>query len=98
MRAMSRSAELTGGRRWGIFGLTFLIGLVLFGILMIWVVPLFKRPDAEFFASLKQYAITFMVVMGVFQMFMGIVEAVSYALLRQDKEGMTHEQLARVFD
>ena len=36
--------------------------------------------------------------MGVFQMFTGIVQAVSYALLRMDKEGVTHDELARVFE
>lgn len=96
--AMSRSAELTHGRRWGIFGLTFLIGLALVVILMAWIVPMLQKPDLEILTKLKQYSITFVVLMGVFQLFTGIVEAVSYALLRQDKDGVTHEELARVFD
>jgi hypothetical protein len=31
-------------------------------------------------------------------MFTGIVEAVSYALLRKDKDGTSYESLAKVFE
>lgn len=97
--AFNRSATLTSGRRWGIFGLTFLIGLVQLGILMVWLAP---KLTGDFEESLGEGiasgALTFMIVISVFQLFTGIVEAVSYALLRQDKDGMSHEILASVFD
>lgn len=97
-QAFSRSAELTSGRRWGIFGLTFLIGLMLIGLLMVWIVPMFELGEAELMSSMRSSAIMLIVTMGVFQMFTGIVQAVSYALLRMDKEGVSHNELAKVFE
>ena len=96
--ALSRSAELTRGRRWGIFGLTFLIGLVMLAILFAYVMPLFDKSRDTVVASMKGTSLTVIITIGVFQMFNGIVQAVSYALLRADKDGMTHEQLAAVFE
>lgn len=96
--AFTRSAELTRGRRWGIFGLTFLIGLLLMVLLMAWIVPMFTSSEENILSSLRQSSILFVVTMGVFQMFTGIVQAVSYCLLRLDKEGVTHDELARVFE
>jgi len=97
-QALSRSSELTRGRRWGIFGLTFLIGLMLIGMLMVWIVPMFEKSGEDLAASLKSSSLLFVGTMALFQMFTGIVEAVSYALLRQDKDGVTHDELARVFE
>ncbi|MBA3394167.1 MAG: hypothetical protein H0T89_16080 [Deltaproteobacteria bacterium] len=96
--AFTRSSELTRGRRWGIFGLTFLIGLALVALLMAWVIPMFEKSEADLMSTMRQSAIMFVVTMGIFQMFTGIVQAVSYALLRLDKEGVTHEELAKVFE
>jgi hypothetical protein len=96
--ALSRSADLTKGRRWGIFGMNFLMGLVMMGLLMAWIVPMFSKGADEALAAFKNTAYMFLAVLGIFQMFTGIVEAVSYALLRVDKEGITHEQLAKVFE
>ncbi len=97
--ALSRSATLTHGRRWGIFGLLFLINLVQIGLMAIFVVPLFTNDNGmEVLTTIKSTSLFVIVIMAVFQMFNGIVEAVSYALLRQDKDGVTHEELARVFE
>lgn len=96
--AFTRSAELTKGRRWGIFGLTFLIGIVMVVVMVVWIVPMAERAPAELLAAAKTSAIAFVVIMGVFQTFTGIVQAVSYCLLRLDKEGVTHAELARVFE
>lgn len=97
LAALSRSAELTRGRRWGIFGIVLL--MILAGILMgvALVMPLMSR-GSESLGNLKTLAYQFVILMGLFQVFMSIVQAVSYALLRSDKDGMTHEQLASVFD
>jgi hypothetical protein len=96
--ALSRSGHLTGGRRWGIFGLTFLMGLLLVGLLMLWIMPMFAADADTVVGSLRKTAILLVVTVGVFQTLTGIVQAVSYALLRQDKEGISHEELARVFE
>ena len=97
-KALSRSAELTGGRRWGIFGLTFLIGLVQIAIIMAVVAPMLTKGGDEILKNLKSTSLICVIVIGVFQMFDGVVQAISYALLRADKDGMSHEQLAKVFE
>ena len=94
--ALARSAELTKDRRWGIFGLTFLLGLALIAVIIVWAIPVFSgaaSPD-----ELRLAALGIVGSLGVLQMFTGIVEAVSYVLLRGDKDGMTYDQLGRVFD
>lgn len=96
--AFTRSAELTKGRRWGIFGLTFLVGLMLAGLLLIWIVPMFDDASLESASSMRRSSIMVVVILGVFQTFTGVAQAVSYALLRQDKEGVSHAELARIFD
>ena len=95
--AFSRSAHLTAGRRWGIWGMMFLVGLVQVGLLALFVVPAFMRSDGDVNA-LKTPIIGAVAVLGLFYMFTNVVEAVSYVLLREDKDGVTHEELARVFE
>ena len=96
--AFSRSAALTRGRRWGIFGLTFLLGLMLAGLLLLWIVPMFSGNGFDTVAEIHRSAIEVVVVLGVFQMITGIAQAVSYALLREDKDGISYAELARIFD
>ncbi len=95
--AFTRSTALTRQRRWGIFGLTFLIGLALIGMLFGWIIPMFKEVGMDL-TGLRRPSLLFVGVMGVFQLFMGITQAVSYALLRQDKDGLNHADLAKVFE
>jgi hypothetical protein len=97
--AFQRSAELTRGRRWGIFGLSFLVGLVLVALLFALVFPLLlKENSGALLANWKSTAIEVTIVVGVCYMFTGIVAAVSYALLREDKDGVHHDALAKIFD
>jgi hypothetical protein len=95
--ALSRSAHLTSGRRWGIFGMLFLIGVVQIGLMAAWIAPMFTSDDVDF-ASMETSLTVVVVMVGVFYMFTSIVEAVSYALLRQDKDGVSHAELAKVFE
>lgn len=98
--ALSRSSFLTKGRRWGIFGLTFLLGLLVVALMLVWLVPIINDAgeSADFAGRLRTAMYGCVLVIGVFNMFVGIVEATSYALLRLDKEGVSHEELARVFE
>jgi len=100
MAALTRSSQLTKGRRWGIFGLTFLIGLLLVGLLLIWIVPqLENMGDTETAVrQLEHSSIMFVVTIGLFHLFSGIVEAVAYVLLREDKDGVSVQELAKIFD
>ena len=83
--AFSRSSVLTQGRRGGSFGLTFLIGLALIGLLAIWIVPMFSREPHEIMAGLRTSALMFVATMAVFQTFSGIAQAVSYARLARTR-------------
>jgi len=96
--AFSRSSELTKGRRWGIFGLTFLIGVIPAGLLLILIVPTLEHGSIDSISSLRTYSILVVAIIGVFETFSGVAQAVSYALLRQDKDGVGHAELARVFE
>lgn len=96
--ALSRSATLTQGRRGGIFGLLFLLGAIVGIALLAWIVPMVNDRSSNPFARFKDATLMFAIVMAVFRTYLGIVEAVSYALLRQEKDGVTHEELARVFE
>lgn len=97
--AFSRSAQLTSGRRWGIFGLSFLVGLMAIVLMAIWIVPLLEESNpGSAAASLAHASIWFVLTIGLLQLFQGIVQAVAYALLRQDKDGVSYEELARIFE
>ena len=97
--AFSRSAQLTSGRRWGIFGLSILVGIIGIVLMAIWIVPLLEEShSSSAITSLAYSSIGFVLTLGVFQLFQGIVQAVAYALLRQDKDGMSYEELARIFE
>jgi hypothetical protein len=98
--AFARSSQLTSGRRWGIFGMMLLIALMAGVLLFAWIIP--RARDAAQSADVAEYfahlSIWFTLAIGVFHMFQGIVEAVAYALLRRDKDGVSYEELARIFD
>ncbi len=96
--AMSRSGTLTAGRRWGIFGLLFLVGLVQIGVIFMFVAPLFSSNADASESTFIAMSIKVVVTMGIFYMFSGIAQAVSYVLLRQDKEGVSHDELAKIFE
>jgi hypothetical protein len=102
--AFSRSAQLTAGRRLGILGLSLLIGIAMAAVLVLgisWLALLLRDPEAPVkwvMRTAQKSAIAFVITMGAFQMFNGIVQAVAYALLRQDKDGVSHEELAKVFE
>jgi hypothetical protein len=97
MAALTRSSQLTSGRRWGIFGLAALV--VLLGILFVavWLLPQL-REGGDTVARTREAALTFMVVIGVYYLFYGITQAVSYVLLREDKDGVSRQELAKIFE
>jgi len=96
--ALVCSVALTSGCRWGIFGLNFLIGLVAVILMVAWLVPMISEGSGDLEGSMRTGGLVLIGVLGLFQLFSGIVAAVSYALLRQDKDGISHEELARVFE
>jgi hypothetical protein len=95
--AFTRSAELTRGRRWGIFGLSFLLGLMVVCAIAFRIVPILQAGSSVTHEMLRSASIGVIAILAVFQLLNGIVQAVSYALLRQDKEGISHAELAQIF-
>ena len=98
LRAFVRSAELTRGRRWGIYGLSLLLGVIALAMLFLWIMPSLEQGFALAITTVVSSSIAFNVVFGLLELYGGIVQAVSYALLRQDKDGTSLEELARVFE
>ncbi len=100
--ALSRSAALTQGRRGGIFGLNFLIGLIIAVIIIAMVVPMFSGSShdsaSEIANKAKSTAFLLLGTVCLFQLFSGVVQAVSYSLLRADKDGVSNDELAKVFE
>ena len=47
---------------------------------------------------IKHIVITLVPVMCAYQLFIGVVQAVSYSLLRADKDGVSNDDLAKVFE
>jgi hypothetical protein len=99
--ALSRSAQLTAGRRAGIFALVLVTGLGMVVALYAVFVPAMEAlgsGGAHTLATFKQTLIICFAVFAAFQLLLGIVQAVSYSLLRTDKEGVSNEELAAVFE
>jgi hypothetical protein len=94
--ALGRSSTLTNGRRWGIFGLLFLIGLGLVVVAIVLFAPMIASGGRG--SDFKHMVMIIVPTFCAFQLFVGVVQAVSYSLLRADKDGVTHEELAKVFE
>jgi len=96
--AMSRSSFLTDKRRWGIFGLILLLTISIYIFGYVYLVSMISGSSADDLARFKLMGAVFLGFWALFQTFKGIVQAVSYVLLRQDKEGITNDELASVFE
>lgn len=98
--AIGRSTTLTEGRRGGIFLLNFLVGIIVVGVIMGVVAPLLTAPSKspeEILTTFKHVTYFLVGLIAVFQILIGVLQAVSYALLRTDKEGISNEDLAAIF-
>ena len=94
--ALGRSATLTQGRRGGIFGLTFVLGLALVIVMVAVLAPMIAHGGSG--TEFRHDVMVLIPIICVFQMFVGITQAVSYSLLRADKDGVSNEELAKVFE
>jgi hypothetical protein len=104
--ALSRSAALTKGHKGGIFGLLFIVGVINFVINKILTATLVPSPASlttsaavdDFVKSLPKIvyiSIAESVIMGSLG---AVLCAVSYYLLRSEKEGTNIDQIGSVFD
>jgi hypothetical protein len=98
--SMGRSAELTKGRRWSIFGLMLIV------VIMIWIlefalIAVFIRPTAGLIAGMNAplFRVLFAPIVGLITTpIFSAGYAALYYELRSTREGVGVEALASVFD
>lgn len=93
--SFSRSADLTRGRRWPIFGL-----LLVIYILIIVAMMAFTFIGGVTFALISPVAflIVLYLVQALTTAYLAVATAVTYYYLRADKEGVDIEDIAKLFD
>jgi hypothetical protein len=92
IESLKRSAELTKGYRWSVFGILLII--VVAGIVVGFVVQFILLPVGGY----SLYAVGTWVVQAAFGAFSATAAAVGYYFLRVAKEGADIVEIARVFD
>jgi hypothetical protein len=99
--ALSRSAELTRGHRWGIFGLAIIVGVAALGLTWVnehKVIPSLVTGSTSL-SMIKFKAVLSLLLQYVLTAtFAGVMASVTYYLLRSEKEGTNIDQIGSVFD
>jgi hypothetical protein len=90
--SLKRSADLTKGYRWTIFGILFVIGLIL---IIATIILSFVLLSA---AGFTVFSIGAWVLQAIFGAFSATLAAVGYYFLRATKEGVDIADIAKVFD
>ncbi|MBA3504120.1 MAG: hypothetical protein M4D80_21335 [Myxococcota bacterium] len=102
--ALARSRELTQGHKLEIFGLLFLIGLISVGLTFLAQELFVKGGDID---SISQNAIDSLIRRAIYVQLAlnviisslgGVMQAVAYYYLRNEKEGTSATELGRIFD
>jgi hypothetical protein len=101
-RAMSRSADLTRGRRWNVFAMTLVVGVLAYGVPTMVVGVLFgvtSAVEGEFTQSAGFVPPLVQWLVGVIAaLFLIVAPIVIYFSLRAEREGFDVEQLAALVD
>ncbi|MDQ3363928.1 MAG: hypothetical protein M3680_00650 [Myxococcota bacterium] len=101
MGALRRSRELTDGHKMEIFGLLFLLGLMNFGatkiIETIMVDPTTITPE-NVYGVIRKYMYVDLARAVIVGSIGAVMAAVAYFQLRNEKEGTSASELARVFE
>lgn len=101
INAFARSNALTQGRRWGIFGMSIVLNLGIIVIMVAYLGPVLTGSVGSIDqarTTFEHFFVVFLPVVLVYQLFIGIAQAVSYSLLRADKDGVSNDELAKVFE
>jgi hypothetical protein len=96
--ALKRSRELTAGRKGSIFGLLLLLGLIGIGLTQLEKSLLMPSDPAAVVAALPKLMYADVAVKVVIGSLGAVVAAVSYYYLRNEKEGTSINELAKVFE
>lgn len=103
-KSMGRSAELTEGHRWAIFGLLILYVILVYAsqMLLATIVAALGATTGSPILGLSGFSLAFMTVSAALQAVITLISTVGtaalYFELRRVKEGVGVEQLAAVFD
>jgi MFS family permease len=99
-KSMSRSADLTKEYRWPIVGLTVIMAIVsvVMGVIAVFAVVALAYVFAEGIAAMIVLGLTFATLTGFGYGIPAIAVALTYARLREIKEGVDVDQIAAVFD
>lgn len=92
--AFSRSAALTKGHRWEIFGIIVVMWLISYAINKA-LESAFVSPSLDDFKTLVIVSISIQIAFSALQ---ASIDGCTYFLLRREKEGTGADELARVFD
>jgi len=101
VNALWRGARLTDGRRGGIFVIYFLMTVTVLVVIFSALSPMMEGEHADLsdgIFALKRAVYILVATVAVFQIITAVIQAVSYSLLRTDKDGISNEELATVFD
>jgi len=100
--SLQRSAELSRGRRWRVFGLIVCFFVALLATLLLFVmtmfVVLFFSPGADQALLDQTSALATWLLSALFMAVQAVLTAVSYYYLRVAKDGVGIEDIAAVFD
>ena len=96
--ALSRSAELTSGRRGTIFLSQFLLGLIMIVVILVLSVVFVSSSGEASLSVLRTIAIVATAAIVLLGSLQAVSTSVIYHGLRQEKEGVSADELAKVFE
>jgi hypothetical protein len=99
--ALNRSAELTRGHRWGIFGLAIIVGIAALGLSWVnehKIIPSLISGAASVEMFKFKAVLSLLIQYVLTATFAGVMASVTYYLLRSEKEGINIDQIGSVFD
>jgi hypothetical protein len=94
--ALSHSRELTAGYRWHIFGILFILGL--FNKAVTKVLEIVMLGSGTSFDTIRTFLLLAVIVGALIGTLSAVANAVAYHDLRVAKEGVSADDLAKVFD
>lgn len=94
-KAFSRSADLTRGKRWSIFGLLFIYGIMTYvaSLIIGLIFGAAGGPSSPIAVTILSYTVN-----SLLAAFLAVATSVAYYYLRADKEGLEIDDIAKLFD
>jgi hypothetical protein len=102
--ALGRSRELTQGHKLEIFGLLFVIGIINFALsylaqdFIVQVDDIASMSEGSIYALIRRAIYVQLALNVIIGSLGGVMQAVAYYYLRNEKEGTSATELGRIFD